>query len=560
MGLLDWLRRPSRPTDAAAPAGAPQPAPQTVAATDSGYAVVDVETTGFFPGRDRIIEIAVVRTDTAGQVLDEWTTLVNPGMAVGASHIHGITTTDVRGAPKFGDILGELTARLAGRALVAHNAKFDLAFLRTEYARAGCDLPHVPTLCTMNASLRYLPDLPRRRLVDCCWACGIELVDAHSALEDARAAAALLAFYLDPSRGVPPAPVDLELPRIAAQITWPAVQPAPMVAVPRRPRGEAEPPAPPGRLWELLDDLPLSEVVDEGAPTTATAYLELLFEVLEDGVLTESEAQSLVEVAGAFSLTRAQVEATHRAFLLALAHRIVEDGRVTNAERRLLRDAARALGAEDDLLRKVLDEARAALDRRRGEECRPLPAGWKHGEPLRVGQSVAFTGCDPLVRARLEGRAQAAGLRVTGSVSRRTAVLVADGANPHTTKAIRARAFGTRTVSPGVFEQLVEYVQPADAAPTVGDTAFRTDKRRETAASDAAPGGTTADPDPVRQEPHRVNVTARSTSCESRETDDPTTIRAWARRNGYTVGVRGRIPQAVRKAYRAAQSGARQRS
>ncbi|HET7544075.1 MAG TPA: BRCT domain-containing protein [Polyangiaceae bacterium] len=73
---------------------------------------------------------------------------------------------------------------------------------------------------------------------------------------------------------------------------------------------------------------------------------------------------------------------------------------------------------------------------------------------------VVAVNINELGRARLEGRAQAMGLRVTGSVSRRTALLVTDGADPDTTKARNAREYGTRIVDPNVFAALLEYVQP----------------------------------------------------------------------------------------------------
>lgn len=61
------------------------------------FAVTDVETTGLFPqAHDRIIEIAIVRVDAEGNILDEFTSLVNPGRDIGTTHLHGITAGDVR--------------------------------------------------------------------------------------------------------------------------------------------------------------------------------------------------------------------------------------------------------------------------------------------------------------------------------------------------------------------------------------------------------------------------------------------------------------------------------
>jgi len=434
----------------------PRSAPSAV-----GFAVVDVETTGLSTSRDRVVEVAVVATDLSGQIVDEWTTLVDPQGPVGATRIHGITAAEVRRAPRFGEIIGELNARFAGRALVAHNARFDLAFLASEYERAGWTMPACPHLCTLETSWAYLPELHRRRLADCCEQIGVPLTDAHCALADARASAALLRSYLASDAGHSGRPGHIRVPASAVHVEWPQIPRLPVEVAHRRATGPAPVPAPPGALAALLDDLPMSSAAEAGAATNTTAYLELLAQVLEDGVLTEDEAAALADLAGAYSLTRTQVEAAHQGFLLALAHRAVADGTVTRDERRELIATAGHLGLPEKVVKTVLDDARSALDDQRGRLCRPLPPGWPHGEPLRLGDGVAFTGCDDLVRARLEGRARAVGLRVTGSVSGKTAILVTDGSAPSTNKSAAARRLGTRIVHPDVFAELIEYVQPA---------------------------------------------------------------------------------------------------
>jgi DNA polymerase-3 subunit epsilon len=490
-----------------------------------------VETTGLAPYQDRVVEIAVISTDPVGRPVDEWSTLVNPCGPVGATKIHGITAADVRRAPRFVDLIGELNARLAGRALVAHNARFDLAFVQAEYARAGWEMPASPYLCTLDASWTYLPALDRRRLSDCCWASGISLDNAHSAIGDARAVATLLMSYFDPRLGPSPLRDHLQLPANAARVTWPAIPRSPVDVALRRPTGPAPIPAQTGTLAALLDDLPLSTTLEQGAPAGTTAYLELLAEVLEDGVLTAEEATSLAALAKVYSLTREEAHAAHRGFLLALAHKVIEDGKVTRDEREELLATASVLGFTDGIVRAVLDEARAALAGQRSRNCKTLPNPWPYGEPLRIGDGVAFTGCDDLVRARLEGQAQAVGLRVTGSVSRKTVVLVTDGLDPHTTKAETARQLATRIVTPDVFVYLIVYIQPARVEP-----------------QNAA--GIPAISSPTHSEAHYV-PTQGTTIAASLSAPGPA-IRAWARDHGLPVGVRGRLPADVVAAYIAA--------
>ena len=81
-----------------------------------GFAVVDVETTGLSPRGDRILELAILRSDCRAWIQDEWVSRFNPEGPVGATHIHGITQADVEDAPIFADALPELNARLSGSA------------------------------------------------------------------------------------------------------------------------------------------------------------------------------------------------------------------------------------------------------------------------------------------------------------------------------------------------------------------------------------------------------------------------------------------------------------
>lgn len=90
------------------------------------FCVIDVETTGFSPRLgDRVVEVAAVRMSRNGAVLDEWSTLVNPGRDVGAIHVHGITAGEVLDAPTFREVAGDLVERLDGAVFVAHNLRFD---------------------------------------------------------------------------------------------------------------------------------------------------------------------------------------------------------------------------------------------------------------------------------------------------------------------------------------------------------------------------------------------------------------------------------------------------
>lgn len=162
------------------------------------FAIVDVETTGLAAlGRDRIVEIAVVRVDGRGQLLDQYVSLVNPLRDVGPTYIHGIHARDVKDAPLFSEIAGDVIARLSGAVFVAHNVHFDKRFVCAEMERAGCALPDFPFLCTMQLARRADPQVSCRKLDFLCRHFSIPLTQAHSALDDALATAQLFRAELN---------------------------------------------------------------------------------------------------------------------------------------------------------------------------------------------------------------------------------------------------------------------------------------------------------------------------------------------------------------------------
>ncbi|GGO49765.1 DEDDh family exonuclease [Streptomyces lasiicapitis] len=179
---------PATPTAAgtgttdATPPGPTAPWPT---AYPSGYAVVDVETTGLSRD-DRIISAAVYRLDATGEVEDHWYTLVNPQRDPGPVWIHGLTSDKLADAPLFADIAEEFATRLADRVLVAHNAVFDWSMIAREYARAERTAPVRQRLCTIALSKELGLPLPNHKLESLAAHFGVVQRHAHHALDDAR--------------------------------------------------------------------------------------------------------------------------------------------------------------------------------------------------------------------------------------------------------------------------------------------------------------------------------------------------------------------------------------
>ncbi|MDF1602256.1 histone-like nucleoid-structuring protein Lsr2 [Nocardioides sp. YIM 152315] len=355
---------------------------------------------------------------------------------------------------------------------------------------------------------------------------------------------------MHPHVGYPPPPDHLDLPTRALSVRWPtgpSRAPSPTVVIPESPRSRPHPSprarsvmaaqahAPlPQALVELVERFSLVDALDEGAPPGALAYLEKLAEVLEDGEVTADEAADLEAVADAENLTSADIAAANQAFVLTLAHAALDDGKVTRAERAELQAVSDLLGVNHKILPALLDRAEQARNQRLSASLKDLPSDWSHGEPLRVGDKVVFTGCDEALRNGLEARSEQLGVRIISSVSAKTAMLVTDGTMDGG-KAANARRHSTRTEHPTVYAILLEHLQPAlarDAKP-VPKTAAGPRPRHS---SDHAPPESVR---PVEAQPNKPDVS-------------PSEVRTWARANGYEVGTRGRLHQDILTAYSAA--------
>lgn len=120
---------------------------------DRGWAVIDVETSGFRPGQARIISLAVLGLDAAGRLEQSVVSLLNPKVDPGPTHVHGLTAAMLDDQPQFADIAGEVVDVLRGRTLVAHNVAFDYAFLAAEAEIAEAELPVDFVMCTVAARM-----------------------------------------------------------------------------------------------------------------------------------------------------------------------------------------------------------------------------------------------------------------------------------------------------------------------------------------------------------------------------------------------------------------------
>ncbi|WP_228566965.1 DEDD exonuclease domain-containing protein [Nocardia sp. SYP-A9097] len=157
---------------------------------DTTFVVVDLETTGTSPQGDAITEIGAVKV-RGGEVLGEFATLVNPGLAIPPQivQITGITTAMLIDAPPIEQVLPGFLEFANGAVLVAHNARFDTGFLRAAAARSEIPWPAFQVVCTVQLARRVLnkDEAPSVKLSFLAELLGSQTRPTHRALDDARA-------------------------------------------------------------------------------------------------------------------------------------------------------------------------------------------------------------------------------------------------------------------------------------------------------------------------------------------------------------------------------------
>ena len=280
-------------------------------------AIVDVETTGFNPGHDRVVEVSVVHLDQGepALVLD---TLVFPDRSVNLN-VHGLTTQQLEDAPRFPEIAASLLDALAGRVVVAHNAAFDLRFLALELSYAGITHFRPPYLCTLELHRTLQAEPPEKCLRRICNGLGIPLVNHHTASADAMAAGKLVQYHrmLMNRRQIRNFGDLREFMQSRCAGSWETL-PVPG-APPHWPRD-------PNFQFQSRADVPIE------SPLRSVDYSSAVLEALADLELTEVERDYLMDVQQAQGMTPEQIRAAHSAILTWFLSQAAADGWVDSLE------------------------------------------------------------------------------------------------------------------------------------------------------------------------------------------------------------------------------------
>ena len=378
------------------------------------YVVIDTETTGTLKA-DRIVEIALVAFK-GDEVIEEWSTLINPQRDVGKTNIHGITASMVSSAPIFADVVNDIFRIINNRVLVAHNLGFDARMLIQEFNRANTQGDIGKGFCTMTAARRLLPS-DKSSLADACNELGIKIIDAHSALGDCKMTMELFNHLSEDEQEVCPAIVDYSSNTNPARILG-------RTAFSKKKDDALE------RIQAFTKKVPF--------PTSDEkfiAYLLLLNMAMQDLIISSEEQSELNNWAEDLGVSEKDVKKLHLGYLESFIQAALRDGVITVQEREMIEKVGAALH-----LSVIIPDT-----------AQPIKA---NSDNLSVGKKVCFTGSaigfngEQISREDLEALAAKVGLHPVNDVTKKGCdVLVAADESSMSGKAKKAKDWGIPVIS-----------------------------------------------------------------------------------------------------------------
>jgi DNA polymerase-3 subunit alpha (Gram-positive type) len=164
---------------------------------DDEFVIVDIETTGLNAENDRITEIGAVKIKN-GKILDSFCSFVNPEIPIPSFIVKltGITDEMVKDAPHVSDALKDLLKFIDGDVIVAHNAPFDLGFLRVNAGKIGKRINN-PVIDTLQLARSMIPELKKYKLGEIAKHLNVEIESQHRALGDAMMTAKVFEKFME---------------------------------------------------------------------------------------------------------------------------------------------------------------------------------------------------------------------------------------------------------------------------------------------------------------------------------------------------------------------------
>ena len=161
------------------------------------YVVFDIETTGFSAYSHKITEIGAVKIES-GVITEEFHQLIDPGVPVPwrITEITGITDDLLAGQPTIEETLPMFLEFCSDCALVAHNASFDMGFIKANAAVQGLECNY-EIVDTLSLARRNFPGLENHKLGTVAKHLDVEHIDHHRAMGDAKATAQIFLWCME---------------------------------------------------------------------------------------------------------------------------------------------------------------------------------------------------------------------------------------------------------------------------------------------------------------------------------------------------------------------------
>ena len=162
------------------------------------FVVFDIETTGLNSHTNKIIEIGAVKIK-AGRIIDRYSQLINPGISIPyhITEITSITNEQVANQPKINEVIGKFVEFIGDAVLVAHNAPFDMGFIKRDIKEyLNIDLEN-SVIDTLQMARDLFPDFKKYGLGDLNKSLGLALEKHHRAVDDSQATANMFIIFLE---------------------------------------------------------------------------------------------------------------------------------------------------------------------------------------------------------------------------------------------------------------------------------------------------------------------------------------------------------------------------
>ena len=326
-------------------------------------------------------------------------------------------------APLFQEVVNDIFRIINGRVLVAHQFSFDARMLAQELNRLDIDGDLGKGFCTLIASRNLLPGTADS-LAATCEALGVESLDAHSALGDARMTMQIFQKLSDDGQEVVPTSVSYDKSLNPARVLQ-------RTAFKKVPDNALE------RIKAFTKKVPFPTSDEK-----LVAYLLLLNMAMQDLAISKEEEAELNHWAEDLGVSSAQVQILHQGYLDSFIQAALRDGVITLQEREMIELVANALR-----LPVVIPDSPQLIQ--------------ANEDSLSVGKRVCFTGeafgfsGSTIQRSDLEALAAKVGLHPVKDVTKKGCdILVAADESTMSGKAKKAKEWGIPVIS---VEKFVTY-------------------------------------------------------------------------------------------------------